>query len=81
MGLIGIFIFDKIIYMSNAELLIQEIKTLPSNRVAQVLDFVEFIKYKDADKTQYSYLPKEDALSMTSDVIEEYRSALEELAK
>jgi len=67
--------------MSNAELLIEEIKTLPSNRVAQVLDFVEFIKYKDADKPKYSYLPKEDALSMTSDVIEEYRPALEELAK
>jgi hypothetical protein len=34
--------------MSDAELLIEEIKTLPSNRVAEVLDFVEFIKQKEA---------------------------------
>ena len=67
--------------MANAELLIEEIKTLPSDRVAQVLDFVQFIKYKEADKAKYSYLSKEDALLMTSDVIEEYRPALEELAK
>ena len=73
--------------MSDADLLIEEIKTLPPNRVAQVLDFVQYIKYKEADaaasadKTKYSYLSKEDALSMTSDVIEEYRPALEELAK
>ena len=33
--------------MSNAELLIEEIKTLPAGRVAEVLDFVEFIKQKD----------------------------------
>ena len=66
--------------MSHAELF-EEIKTLPSNRVAQVLDFVEFIKQKEAEKTKYSYLPKEEALSMVSDVIEEYRPALEELAK
>ena len=33
--------------MSNAELLIEEIKTLSSGRVAEVLDFVEFIKQKD----------------------------------
>ena len=33
--------------MSDAELLIKEIKTLPSNRVAEVLDFVEFIKQKE----------------------------------
>jgi len=33
--------------MSNAELLIEEIKTLPANRMAQVLDFVEFIKQKE----------------------------------
>jgi hypothetical protein len=72
---------DKVIHMSNAELLIEEIKTLPSNCVAQVLDFVEFIKQKEANKAKFSYLPKEDALSMTSDVIEEYRPALEELAK
>jgi hypothetical protein len=33
--------------MSNAELLIEEIKTLPAGRVAEVLDFVEFIKQKE----------------------------------
>jgi hypothetical protein len=34
--------------MSNAELLIEEIKTLSAGRVAEVLDFVEFIKQKEA---------------------------------
>ena len=34
--------------MSDAELLIEEIKTLPTRRVAEVLDFVEFIKQKEA---------------------------------
>jgi hypothetical protein len=33
--------------MSNAELLMEEIKTLPAGRVAEVLDFVEFIKQKE----------------------------------
>jgi len=33
--------------MSNAELLIEEIKTLSAGRVAEVLDFVEFIKQKE----------------------------------
>jgi hypothetical protein len=36
--------------MSNAELLIEEIKTLPASRVEQVLDFVEFIKQKKSVK-------------------------------
>ena len=67
--------------MSYTELLIEEIKTLPSNRVAQVLDFVEFIKLKDSGKTKYIVLSEENALSMTSDIIEKYRPALEELAK
>ena len=35
--------------MSDAELLIEEIKTLPVSRVAEVLDFVEFIKRKEAE--------------------------------
>ena len=35
--------------MSNAELLIEEIKTLPEGRVAEVLDFVEFLKKKEAE--------------------------------
>ena len=67
--------------MSNAERLIEEIKTLPSNRVAEVLDFVEYIKHKEARKTNYTIMSKEDAISMVSDVINEYRPALEELAK
>jgi len=33
--------------MSDAELLIEEIRTLPAGRVAEVLDFVEFIKQKE----------------------------------
>jgi hypothetical protein len=33
--------------MPVAELLIEEIKTLPENRIAEVLDFVEFIKQKE----------------------------------
>ena len=38
--------------MSDAELLIKEIQTLPADRVAQVLDFVEFIKQKEAYKAE-----------------------------
>jgi len=34
--------------MSNAELLIEEIRTLPADRVAEVLDFVEFLRQKEA---------------------------------
>jgi len=67
--------------MSYAEQLIEEIKTLPEKRVAEVLDFVAFIKYKEAEKTEYTILSKDDAISMVSDVIEKYRPALEELAK
>ena len=33
--------------MSDAKLLIKEIKTLPANRVAEVLDFVKLIKQKE----------------------------------
>jgi hypothetical protein len=35
--------------MPVAELLIEEIKTLPANRMAQVLDFVKHLKEDDAD--------------------------------
>jgi hypothetical protein len=35
------------ITMQTADLLIKAIKTLPENRVAEVLDFVEFIKQKE----------------------------------
>ena len=37
--------------MSKAELLIEKIKTLPESRVAEVLDFVEFIKQKETENT------------------------------
>ena len=67
--------------MSSAEQLIEEIKTLPPNRVAQVLDFVEFIKRKETENTKYVVMTNEDAISMVCDVIEKYRPALEELAK
>ena len=43
--------------MSDAELLIKEIKTLPLNRVAEVLDFVEFIKQKESRITENSDCP------------------------
>jgi len=67
--------------MSYAELIIEEIKTLPSNRAAEVLDFIMFLKKKESEPQQYTFLSNEDAISMTSDIIEEYRPALEELAK
>ena len=67
--------------MSYSELLIEKIKTLPSNRLPEIMDFVEYIKYKEAEKSKNNFLSKEDAILMTSDVIEEYRPALEELAK
>jgi hypothetical protein len=38
--------------MFNAELLIEEIKTLPASRVEQALDFVEFIKQKEINKAE-----------------------------
>ena len=34
--------------MSNAELIYEEVKTLPENRKAQVLDFVKYIKQEEA---------------------------------
>ena len=34
--------------MSDAELLIEEIRALPAGRVAEVLDFVEFLRQKEA---------------------------------
>ena len=44
--------------MSDAEQLIEEIKTLPANRVAQVLDFVEFIKQQEARNADDSWFEK-----------------------
>jgi len=38
--------------MSNAELLIEEIKTLPENYAAEVLDFVGYLKEKAARKQE-----------------------------
>ena len=43
--------------MSDAELLIEEIKTLPVSRVSEVLDFVEFIKRKEAENADTSECP------------------------
>lgn len=37
--------------MTNINLLIAEIKTLPPNRVGEVLDFVQFIKTKETKNT------------------------------
>ena len=34
--------------MTNAELIYEEVKTLPENRAAQVLDFVKYIKQEEA---------------------------------
>jgi hypothetical protein len=44
--------------MSVAELLIEEIKTLPENRAAQVLDFVKHIKQEESNKTDDSWFEK-----------------------
>ena len=38
--------------MSNAEMLIEEIKTLPASRMAEVLDFVTHIKKEESCKTE-----------------------------
>ena len=38
--------------MSDAEMLIEKIKSLPADRVAQVLDFVEFIRQREACSTE-----------------------------
>ena len=38
--------------MTNAELLIEEIKNLSPERVAEALDFVEFLKQKEARKAE-----------------------------
>jgi hypothetical protein len=49
--------------MSDAELLIEEIKTLPEGRVAEVLDFVEFIKRKEtraAEEGDDSWFKREE---------------------
>ena len=67
--------------MLYADQIMAEINTLPANRVEEILDYVKFIKQRETEKTKYTILSKEDALSMASDVIEEYRPALEDLAK
>jgi len=38
--------------MSDTELLIEEIKTLPASRVSEVLDFVEFVKQKESQNAK-----------------------------
>ena len=47
--------------MPVAELLIEEIKTLPANRIAEVLDFVEFIKHKESRNAENTATSEEDA--------------------
>ncbi|MCL2804854.1 MAG: DUF2281 domain-containing protein [Treponema sp.] len=42
--------------MPYTELLLEEIRTLPYDRVAEVLNFVEFLKHKDDGKTEYTIL-------------------------
>jgi len=46
--------------MSDAELLIEEIRTLPKSRVAEVLDFVEFIKQKESRNAEGHVAEKGD---------------------
>ena len=40
--------------MSKIEMLIEEVKTLPENRVAEVLDFVEFVKLRESQNAEES---------------------------
>ena len=47
--------------MSDAELLIEEIKTLPASRVAEVLDFVEFIKQKETRNAENAAQGSDDS--------------------
>ena len=58
--------------------MIKEIDSLPPRYYSEVMDFIGYIKSKEA---KYIDLSKDDALAMTSEIIEKYRPALEELAK
>jgi len=58
--------------------LIKEIDSLPPRYYGEVIDFIGYIKTKEA---KYTDLSKEEAIAMTSEIIEKYRPALEELAK
>ena len=58
--------------------LIKEIDTLSPRYYSEVVDFIGYIKAKEA---KYTDLSKDDAIAMTSEIIEKYRPALEELAK
>ncbi|MCL1833498.1 MAG: hypothetical protein FWG49_03245 [Leptospirales bacterium] len=46
-----------------------------------VLGMTQKIRVKDAEESKYSILSKEDALTMTTEIIEKYRPALKKLAE
>ncbi|MCL2802088.1 MAG: hypothetical protein FWD28_10055 [Treponema sp.] len=57
--------------MSYAEQLIEEIKTLPSSSVAQVLDFVSWVKQRKLSQISETMLLSESALLKDWDTQEE----------
>ena len=46
-----------------------------------VMEMTQKVEVKNTEKTKYSVLSKEDALAMTTEIIEKYRPALEKLAE
>ena len=64
--------------MVERAVLLKEIDSLPPRYYGEVVDFIGYIKAKEA---KYTVLTKDDAVAMTSEIIEKYRPALEELAK
>jgi tRNA A58 N-methylase Trm61 len=60
----------------NRRLTIDVPKEVPAGRV-----ILTFKPVAENEETTYTTLSKEDAISMTAEVIEKYRPALEELAK
>ena len=51
--------------MINVELLIEKIKTLPVNRIEQVLDFVEFIRQRESQKANANRVNREEVSNIT----------------
>ena len=64
--------------MVERAVLLKEIDSLPPHYYGEIIDFIGYIKSKEA---KYTALSKDEALAMTSEIIEKYRPALEELAK
>ena len=64
--------------MVERAVLLKAIETLSPRYYGEVVDFIGYIKAKEA---KYIALSKDDAIAMTSEIIEKYRPALEELAK